>query len=459
MNPHAASDQCQPIHDLFRPRARWALLPVCLALCGCGSSEQKSPEAVKPRVEVSIPLSEEVTDYEDYTGNTVSIPSVALRARVSGYLEKVMFKEGTEVKKGDRLFVIDPSPYKDDYDHALANVEQAKAHLTRVTADYHRAEELLPRKAISQSDFDLAKGDRDEAVAAVGQAKAALETSQQNLDWTTVLAPVSGRISRQMVDPGNMVKADDTVLTSIVLLDPMYVFFYVDERSMLKFRRLLQAGKVKSSQDARLPVLLGLSDETGYPHQGVIDFVDNHLDQMTGTLMIRGRFPNTDRLLSPGMFARIRVPIGSPHQALLVAQRALGSDQGRPFLYVVGPDNKVISRRVEVGALRNGMQVIEKGLSAGERIVLSGLQQIKAKMEVRPIMVEMTAEEQALTPPPAAAAAEPAAGGKPAVGAAESAASAPPAAATPRAAGPKAAAATKPAAPPSTPRRKKLQPH
>ena len=443
----------------FPPAARWALLPVCLALGGCGSSEQKSPDAVRPRVEVSLPVSEEVTDYEDYTGNTVSIPSVALRARVSGYLEKVMFKEGTEVKKGEPLFVIDPRPYKDDYDHALANVEQAKAHLTRVTADYHRAEELLPRKAISQSDFDLAKGDRDEAVAAVGQAKAALETSQQNLDWTTVLAPVNGRISRQMVDPGNLVKADDTVLTSIVLLDPMYVFFYVDERSMLKFRRLLQAGKVKSSQDARLPVLLGLSDEAGYPHQGVIDFVDNHLDQMTGTLMIRGRFPNTDRLLSPGMFARIRVPVGSPHQALLVAQRALRSDQGRPFLYIVGPDNKVISRRVEVGAVRNGMQVIEKGLSAGERIVLSGLQQIKAKMKVRPKMVEMTAEERVAAPPAAAAAAEPAARGTLAAAAATPAAAAPPAAATPRAAGPKAAAPTKPAVPRSTPRRKEVQPH
>ena len=164
-----------------------------------------------------------------------------------------------------------------------------------------------------------------------------------------------------MVDPGNLVKADDTVLTSIVLLDPMYVYFFVDERSMLKFRRLLHAGKVKSAQEAKLPVLLGLSDETGYPHQGIIDFVDNHVDQMTGTLMIRGQFPNTDRLLSPGMFARVRVPVGGPHQALLVAERALGSDQGRRFVYVVDKDNKVVYRPVEVGLLRNGLRSDRQG--------------------------------------------------------------------------------------------------
>ena len=177
--------------------ARWAVLPLCLALLGCGLSPQKPPEAAKPRVLVSIPVSEEVTDYEDYTGNTASMPNVDLRARVSGYLEEVLFKEGTEVTKGKRLFIIDRRPYQADYDHALANVEQAKAHLTRVTADYHRAQELLPMKAISQSDFDLAKGDHDEAIAAVAQAQAALETSKMNLDWTIVTAPDNGRISRE----------------------------------------------------------------------------------------------------------------------------------------------------------------------------------------------------------------------------------------------------------------------
>jgi RND family efflux transporter MFP subunit len=434
----------------FPAAARWALLPVCLALFGCGLSQQKPPDPNKPRVEVSIPVSQEVTDYEDYTGNTASKPSVELRARVSGYLEKVLFKEGMEVKEGDPLFLIDRRPYQDDYDHAVANLEQAKAHLTRVTADYHRAEELLPMKAISQSDFDLAKGDHDEALASVNQAKAALETSKQNLDWTLVIAPVSGRISRQMIDPGNLVKADDTVLTSIVLLDPIYVYFFVDERSMLRFRRLLHAGKVKSAQDARVPVLLGLSDEAGYPHEGVIDFVDNHVDQMTGTLTIRGQFPNGDRLLSPGMFARIRVPIGSPHEALLVSERALGSDQGRRFVYVVDKDDKVVYRPVEIGLLRNGLRVIEKGLSPGERIVLSGLQQIKSGDTVQPEVVEMTAEEPAAAPPSAVAASPPAAAPQPA--------GTKPAAATKRAAGVKPAAPPKAAMSKNPPRRKQLQP-
>ncbi len=288
-----------------------------------------------------------------------------------------------EVKAGDKLFVIDPRTYQADYDHAAANVALARAHLERVAADFKRAEELMPRKAISQSDFDLAKGDRDEGAASVKVAEAARDTAKQNLDWTIVTAPISGRISRQMIDPGNLVKADDTVLTTIVSQDPIYAYFDVDERTSLEFRRMLEAGKVQSARDVRVPVWLGLSDEEGYPHEGRIDFVDNALDPMTGTLQLRGKFANPKGLLAPGMLARVRVPVGTPHRAILVPEGALGSDQGKRFLYVVGKDNKVEYRPVTVGSLRDGLRVIEQGLSEKERVVVGGLQAISPNKVVR----------------------------------------------------------------------------
>ena len=225
-----------------------------------------------------------------------------------------------EVKAGDTLFIIDPRTYQADYDRALANVALAKAHLERVSADYRRAEELLPRKAISQSDFDLAKGDRDEGAANVAVAAAALKSAKDYLDWTNVVTPISGRISRQMIDPGNMVKADDTLLTTVVSQDPIYAYFNVDERTSLEFRRMLEAGKVKSARDVRVPVWLGLVDEEGYPLEGTVNFVNNRLEPMTGTLQLRGLFANPKGFLAPGMFARIRVPVGTPHWSILVPE-------------------------------------------------------------------------------------------------------------------------------------------
>ncbi len=299
----------QPLIIARSPRTPLAGAVACgflltgLALTGCGSSGQGPPETRIPEVQVSRPVSETVTDFEDFTGTTVAVKGVDVRARVTGYLEKVLFKEGAEVKEGDRLFVIDPRTYQADYDHALANLAQAKAHLERVTADYKRAQELLPMNAISKSDFDLAKGDHDEGAAAVEVAEAAVQTAKLNLDWTVVTAPISGRISWQRIDPGNLVQADNTILTTIVSLDPVYAYFYVDERSMLRFRRLLRAGKVKSAQEARLPVLLGLLDEEGYPHKGTIDFVDNAEDQMTRNAANSRPFPES-RESEPDAFSR-----------------------------------------------------------------------------------------------------------------------------------------------------------
>ncbi len=246
-------------------------------------------------------------------------------------------------------------------------------------ANYKRAQNLIGTRAISQADFDQAVGDRDEADAAVKVAVAAMNTARLNLDWTRVTAPISGRISRQLIDPGNLVKADDTALTMIVSLDPMYAYFDIDERVM---QRLVRAGRLKSALDGKTEVRMALADEEGFPHVGTINFIDNQVDMPTGTLRLRGLFLNPDRLLSPGMFVRIQVPLGDPHPSLLVPEQALGKDQGKKYLYVLDDKDVVARRDVEVGVLHGTLIVIKSGLKPGERVIVSGLQQVRPKMKV-----------------------------------------------------------------------------
>ncbi len=328
------------------------VLALAVVLNGCSRSQTKIGEPPPPEVNVSTPVSREVTDLVEFTGHTESLKTICIRARVSGYLEKVLFKEGAEVCQGDPLFEIDRRTYQADYDRAVANLAQARAHLTHLEANYKRAQNLIATHAIAQADYDQAVGDRDEAEAAVKVADAALNSSRLNLEWTRVTAPISGRISRQLIDPGNLVKADDTALTTIVSLDPMYAYFDIDERTMLQIRRLVRAGKLKSVQAGDAKVLMGLADEEGFPHVGTINFIDNQVDGPTGTLRFRGVFPNPDRILSPGLFVRIRMPLGDPHPSLLVSERALGSDQGQKFLYVLNDKDEVTYRDVEVGHAR-----------------------------------------------------------------------------------------------------------
>jgi RND family efflux transporter MFP subunit len=352
------------------------------SLGGCGRSQGKGGNPPPPEVSVSLPVSREITDYVNFTGHMEATKTVVIRARVSGYLQKVLFKEGAEVHEGDPLFEIDRRTYQADYNRALANLNLAKAHLTRMEANYKRAKDLIEKQAISQQDFDQAVGDRDEAAATVGVADAALNSSDLNLTWTRVIAPISGRISRQLIDPGNMVKADDTALTTIVTQDPMYAYFDVDERTALEFRRLIQSGKVKSARQFEIKIRAGLVDEAGYPHEGTIDFVDNVVDMPTGTLRLRGVFPNPDNILKPGLFVRVQVPKGDPHESLMVEERALNTDQGKKFVYVVNEKDEVVRRDVELGSLNDGLRVIQRGLSPKDRVILSGLQSVKRGMKV-----------------------------------------------------------------------------
>jgi RND family efflux transporter MFP subunit len=365
------------------------LLFLGLASYGCGDAGQKLMAPPVQEVEVGLPVTQQVVDYVDFTGRTEAMKSVDVRARVSGYLDKVLFREGYEVQEGDVLFLIDPRTYEADKNRTEAALAQSRAHLERLSKDFGRAVELLPNRAISQSDYDQTAGDRKEAEAAVQTSQAALRLSELNVAFTKVTSPISGRISRQNIDPGNLVVADNTILTTVVSLDPIYAYFDVDEGTTLRFRRLLEAGKVKSARDVKSPVYLGLADEDDkFPHEGTINFVDNRLDPSTGTLCLRGVFDNHAKFLAPGMFVRIRVPIGPVHPAILAAERAIGSDQGQKFLYVVNDKDQVVYREVQIGAFQNGLRVIESGLARGERFIINGLQRVKAGDTVVTKLVE-----------------------------------------------------------------------
>jgi multidrug efflux system membrane fusion protein len=365
--------------------AKVLLVGAAAAVAGCNDDRPAAKKAAPPIVTVTQPVERDITEHEDFTGRTDAVYTVDVRARVSGYLEKVSFKDGDEVKEGDVLFQIDPRQYEADLARNEATVTQAEAHARRLEADYQRAVKLYARGGIGREEYDRITGDRDEAEAAVGIARAARDLAKLNVQWTKVLAPITGRLSRRLVDPGNLVKADDTIMTNIVSQDIMYVYFDIDERTLLRLRRLIREGKIKSRTETEVPIHVELADEAGYPHKGVIDFSDNKIDPSTGTLRVRGKIDNPrPRVLSPGLFVRVQLPIGNPHRALMVPEQALGTDQGRKFVYVVDRDRKVLYRTVKVGPLEEGYRVVVDGLKPGERVILSGVQRVKPGIEVNP---------------------------------------------------------------------------
>jgi RND family efflux transporter MFP subunit len=290
------------------------------------------------------------------------------------------------------LFEIDPRLYRADFERARGTVAQYEARVHRTERDYRRATTLLARRAIAQEEYDRNEADYREAVANLDVARANRDLAALNLGYTKVTAPVGGRVSRYVVTVGNLIQSGDqnsgTLLTTIVSVDPMYAYFDVDERTVLRVRQLIREGKARSARETEWPVSLGLATEEGFPHRGTINFVDNQVNPKTGTLRVRGVFPNKDEALSPGFFARVRVPIGQPHRALLVTDRAIDNDQGQKVLYVVNEKNEVVSRPVRLGALHDGLREIEGGLKPGERVVVNGLQQVRPGLTVEPKLVD-----------------------------------------------------------------------
>ena len=354
-----------------------------LLVAGCVRPQPTIVPTKPPEVIVDKPGVEMVTDFEDFTGRTDAVASVELRSRVTGYLNSpVHFKDGADVTEGTLLFQIDPKPYQAEVDRTDASVRLAEAHFSRIKKDYDRTLSLKGSKAISDEELDKSAGDKAEAEASVGVAVAARKLAVQNLDFTKILAPMSGRMSRRYVDPGNLVKSDDTILSLLVVLDPIFVYFDVDDRTLLRTRRLIADGKVKPARDGKTTVSIGLPDEDGYPREGLVNFIDSKIDAGTGTLRIRAEVSNKALLLSPGLFVRVRVPIGEPKRALLVPEEAIGTDQGQKFVYVVDDKDEVVYRTVKLGSAYGQKRVIESGLTETDRVIVSGLQRVRPKVKV-----------------------------------------------------------------------------
>jgi RND family efflux transporter MFP subunit len=345
-------------------------------------------------VVVSPPVEQAVVDYVDYTGRTDSADTVEIRARVTGFLNAVLFKDGAEVQKGQALYEIDDREFQADLEAAKAQHATAVAHQEKANLDFQRAEALKAKGAITAAQYDQILADKKEADAQVQSAQAKQDRAQLNVDFSKIAAPIAGKINRSNLTIGNLVDANKTVLTSIVSVDPIYVYFDVDERTFLTLMQQVREGKLESGEKTVIPIFMGLTTDKGYPHKGTIDFLENRVNPATGTIRTRGTFPNPQppvgrRVLESGLFARVRVPIGKPKPTLLVADRAIGTDQGRKFVYVVDDTNKVVFRPVELGAMHEGLRAISEGLTAGERVIIDGLQRVRPGVIVSPTPGDM----------------------------------------------------------------------
>jgi RND family efflux transporter MFP subunit len=374
-----------------------------------------------PVVTVAYPIEQSIADYAEFTGQTAAVKSVDVRARVWGFLETVNFTEGALVKKGQLLFRIDARPYQALVNQAKSKMAQDQAQLTHNGALYGRIQQLRSRGAATQEDLDKALADRDSIQATLLADTADLESKQLDLNFTRIEAPISGRVSRYEVTEGNVVQSGQnggTLLTTIVSVDPIYVYFDIDERTLLMVEREIKSGQLKNVQETAFPVFIGLADEPDFPRRGSVNFMDNKVDPGTGTLRLRATIENPDGMLTPGLFVRCHLPLGEPRRMILVTEQAMGSDQGQKFVYVVNDKNEVAYRPVKVGRLYGGLRVIESGLSTKDKVVVVGLQRITTGAKVDPKLAEMPNRPGAVkvtaSPTTPAGATEPAGAGKPA---------------------------------------------
>jgi multidrug efflux system membrane fusion protein len=396
-------------------------------LAGCNQPTAAVKTEQTLTVAVASPVVRKVTDYVDFTGRTEAVDSVDIKARVSGYLVYIGFQPGAVVtgdesvtakssgtvgilappsaidaapkkgKKGDLLFIIDPRPYEATLEQARSQLKLAEAQFKLAKADYARAQEVSKTPgAISKADVDKYAAAEEQAAAAVNAATANLDRATLDVEFTRITAPVSGKTSWTFLTLGNLVTKDTTLLTTIVSEAPMYVYFDVDERTILRLRELMREGKLKSTTEGgSFPVYVGLANEKGHPHKGWVDFINNRVDASTGTITVRGVFENAKpkvgpRPLLPGQFVRVRMPLGAAHESTLVAEKAFGSDQGQKFLLVVDAKDTVQYRRVKLGPLEeDGLRVVTEGIDPADRVIVSGLQEVRPRMQVRTEKLEM----------------------------------------------------------------------
>ena len=358
---------------------------IALVVVGCGDSGKPSPTANQPPAVVVVqPTEKDLADFVEFTGRTDAVESVEIRARVSGYLTKIDFKPGKEVEAGALLFEIDPRPYDAELERSEGTLATAEASIKQAAAEMVRAESLRSKGVSTQSDYDKAVADLAHATASVQSTKASVTKARLDQQFTRVIAPISGRIGRELITEGNLVTADNTQLTTIVSLDPIYAYFDVDERTLLEIMQRIKDKKMESARERDdVEVRLALANETGFPHVGVIDVVDNRVDVSTGTMQIRARFPNSNRALIPGLFVRIQFQMGPPRSRLLIPERALLQQQGQRYVYVVTSEDKIDRRNVTVGRRDDSLRVIESGLEQGDRVVLKGQQRVRPGVKVK----------------------------------------------------------------------------
>ncbi len=377
--------------------SRWALLAAVLVLSSCGG--RPAPAPPPPKVKVVQPVAREIIEWDEYTARLDAVDSVEVRPRVSGYLQSIHFQDGAIVKKADLLFSIDPRPYEAALRRAEADVELAKSRLALARKNFARAADLLASHAISQEESDIRESNLRQAEASVGEAQAAVDAAKLDVEFTRVSAPVGGRVGRKLVTEGNLINGgvgtQGTLLTTIVSLDPIYAYFEADEGSLLKYNRLARLGQRPSSRDYKNPVHVALADEEGFPHPGVMDFVDNQVDRGTGTIVGRALLPNSDLSLLPGLFARLRLPGSGQYQAILVPDEAIGSDQSQKFVFLVDGESKAQYRTVKIGPLVDGLRVVREGVGPEDRVIVAGLQRVRPGLKV-------DAQQEAIPPPPAA---------------------------------------------------------
>jgi membrane fusion protein, multidrug efflux system len=355
-------------------------------LVGCDNKPAATAAPPAPSVTVARPVQRVITEWDEYTGRFAALETVEVRARVSGFVDSIHFKEGQMVNRGDLLFIIDKRPYEIAVEQAKADVERAKAKLEVASLDVQRATPLVRSQSLTEREFDTRKAAERDAAGQVGSADAALKQAQLNLEWTEVRAPTTGRISDRRVDAGNLITGGQTgatLLTVIVSIDPIHFLFDGSEADFLRYLRLAAAGARPSSRDVQNPVSVRLADETDYTHQGRMDFVDNALNAKTGTIRGRAVFENKDGLLTPGFFGRLRL-FGGEHDALLVPDSAIASDQSRKIIFTVAADGTVGTKLVELGPIVDGLRIIRSGLAATDRIVIEGVQRARPGQKVNP---------------------------------------------------------------------------
>ncbi|MCM2319121.1 MAG: efflux RND transporter periplasmic adaptor subunit [Pseudomonas sp.] len=365
-------------------------LVALLALGACGKAPQNAQAAAPAQVRVAAVIEQPVTEWDEFTGRLEAPESVEVRPRVAGYIDRVAFNEGSLVKKGDLLFQIDPRPFEAEVKRLQAQLQQARASLTRLAAEASRGERLRQSNAISAELADARASAAQEAKAAVAAIQAELDNAQLNLGFTRITAPIDGRVSRAEVTAGNLVNAGQSLLTTLVSTDKVYAYFDADERAYLKYLELAR----QAGGDARgaSPVYLGLSGEDGHPHEGRLDFLDNQVNPRTGTIRGRAVFDNAAGRFTPGLYARLKLVGSGSYAATLIQDGAVGTDLGKKFVLVLGADNTVAYRAIELGPKLEGLRIVRSGLAKGEQVVVNGLQRARPGATVAPQSVPMADE-------------------------------------------------------------------